>query len=105
MTRLRVEARIAAGRQARSIVVVGHVAWALRELVAAGPAGVSTFVSLAPRWSAYVFKLRTAGIAINTEHEAHGGQFRGRHARYRLACRVRIVGGQRDGGGDGRACR
>ena len=38
------------------------------------------------RWSSYIFTLRSYGIPIETEIEAHDGEYAGRHARYRLMC-------------------
>lgn len=70
----------------------GRAAWALRHLIDAGSAGLTTIDKPGPRWSDYVFKLRRAGLAIETEHEAHGGPFAGTHARYRLQTPVRIEG-------------
>ena len=54
----------------------------------AGARGVTPLDNPAPRWAAYVHRLRGAGIAIEAAREAHGGAFPGRHARYRLACGV-----------------
>lgn len=62
----------------------GRAAWALLQLVAAESKGVTALERVGPRWSAYVFDLRKAGIPILTIHETHGGPFPGRHARYVL---------------------
>lgn len=64
--------------------VSGRDAWALRALVEAGPAGVTPIDNPAPRWSAYIFKLRQLGLVIETIHECHAGPFPGHHARYVL---------------------
>lgn len=69
-----------------------RTAWALRELVRAGARGVSTRDNPAPRWSAYVHRLRGEGVVVETEMEPHAGAYPGRHARYRLRSRVRIEG-------------
>ena len=62
--------------------------WALEELRRAGAQGCTPIDSPAPRWSAYVFNLRTLGVDIETIHEAHGGEFSGTHGRYVLRCRA-----------------
>ena len=63
------------------------------ELVKAGQRGCSPIDNPGPRWSAYVFNLRTEfGVAIETIHENHGGQFAGTHARYVLHSTVEILG-------------
>jgi hypothetical protein len=63
----------------------GRDAWALLQLVASGSQGVTAIERVGPRWSAYVFKLRKAGIPVLTIRETHGGPFPGHHARYALA--------------------
>jgi hypothetical protein len=70
----------------------GRAAWALRHLIEAGPAGLTTIDKPGPRWSDYIFKLRRGGLTIETEHEAHGGPFAGHHARYRLRTPVQVAG-------------
>ena len=69
--------------------LVGRDAWALSELLRAGDGGCTVFDHPAPRWSAYVFKLRRVGLDIQTVTEAHGGPYRGTHARYVLRSQVR----------------
>lgn len=69
----------------------GRVAWALAELVRAGERGCTPIDHPGPRWSAYVFKLRAAGLDIETRHEMHGGPFPGNHARYVLRTPLRIL--------------
>lgn len=69
----------------------GRDAWALAELVRAGERGCTPIDHPGPRWSAYVFKLRNAGLDIETRHEAHGGPFAGNHARYVLKTPLRIL--------------
>lgn len=68
----------------------GRDGWALRELIRAGERGVTPLDTPGPRWSAYVFKLRRAGLEIETVHEAHGAPFPGHHARYVLKTPVRV---------------
>lgn len=86
---------VADGIGERVLTVRGRDAWALRELVGAGARGCTSIDHPGPRWSGYVHKLRRAGLAIDTIHEKHGGEFPGRHARYVLRSRVRILA---DGG-------
>ena len=89
MRRLRVTARRGDGA---TFTVIGRDAWALRELIAAGERGCTPIDHPGPRWSAYVFALRTeCGLAIETVDEAHGGPFAGTHARYILREPVEIV--------------
>lgn len=72
-------------------IVSGRDAWALSELMKAGPKGCTPIDTPGPRWSAYVFNLRGAGLAISTLHEPHSGQFSGTHARYVLNTNITIV--------------
>jgi len=72
---------------------LGRNAWALRQLIAAGRRGCTPIDNPAPRWSAYIFKLRHVhGIAIETVWEGHEGRYAGRHARYVLTSKVRLLG-------------
>ena len=72
--------------------VRGRYAWCLAQLVAAGEKGVTPIERPAPRWSHYVFWLRTEyGLSIETIEEPHGGPFRGWHGRYVLRSRVEIL--------------
>ena len=74
------------------ITVKGREAWTLLELHRAGPRGLAPIEAPAPRWSSYVHKLRTLhGVAIETLHEPHAGQFPGTHARYKLVSLIQIV--------------
>jgi hypothetical protein len=82
------------GEDVRTIVVRGRDAWALSELIAAGPEGCTPLEQIGPRWSHYVWKLRTVyGLNIETITELHGGEFSGHHARYLLHSNVSRVGG------------
>ena len=71
----------------------GREAWALDRLRAAGPKGCTPIAEPAPRWSAYVHKLRERGVPIETLTEPHGGEFAGHHGRYVLRAIVRKGGG------------
>ncbi len=76
----------------RHFTVTGRNAWALLELLAAGPRGCTPIDHPGPRWSAYVFNLkREHGLAIETRHETHRGAFPGTHARYVLLSAVEIL--------------
>ena len=76
---------------AREVTFKGRDAWALDELIAAGEAGCTPIDHPGPRWSHYVFKLRRAGLDVETITEAHGGPYKGTHARYVLRSKVRRV--------------
>lgn len=89
MTRMNVAARIGA-KDGNRVTLHGRDAWALLQLIAAGPEGVTPIERIGPRWSAYVYKLRKAGIAVSSVRESHGGEFPGHHARYTLAVPVFI---------------
>jgi hypothetical protein len=67
-----------------AIPLKGRHEWALVQLMAAGAKGCTAISNPAPRWSAYVFKLRRAGFNIETFREAHHGKYPGHHARYIL---------------------
>ena len=73
----------------------GRDRWALEALRNAGAIGCTPITTPGPRWSAYVFNLRGAGIEVDTLNEAHGGEFAGHHARYVLRSTVRPLN---DGG-------
>ena len=75
-----------------TIYAKGREEWALKQLCAAGPKGCTPIDQPAPRWSAYVHKLRKRGVPIDTLHEPHGGEFSGTHGRYVLRGDVRKGG-------------
>ena len=82
-----------AGRE-RAIRTVGRFAQTLRALVKAGPAGVTALdlSSWAVRLGHYVWVLmKRHGLNIATVIEEHGGSYPGRHGRYTILDRVRIV--------------
>ena len=75
------------------VTIKGRIAWALLELVRAGQRGCTPIDNPGPRWSAYVFNLRTEfGLSIETIHENHDGPFAGTHARYVLQTAIEILG-------------
>jgi hypothetical protein len=69
----------------------GRAAWALAALISAGEKGCTPIDHPGRRWSAYVHKLRCAGLSIETFEERHAGPYAGRHARYVLQSRVEVV--------------
>lgn len=89
MTRLTLKARVGPGGPV--VTLLGRDAWALQQLHAANENGCTPIDHPAPRWSAYVHKLRKTGIVIETVHEAHGGQFAGSHGRYVLRTEITIL--------------
>jgi len=76
-----------------TIQVIGRDAWALLSLMHAGPRGCTPIDRPAPRWSHYIFKLRSAGVHIETLDETHDGSFSGSHGRYVLRDTVAVEGG------------
>ncbi len=91
--RLCLEVEILDSPEVSSIVVLkGRDAWALLKLHLAGAEGCTPLTDVAPRWSGYVFNLRKAGFVVETVNESHGGLFAGRHARYVLRSRARLLG-------------
>ena len=70
----------------------GRELWALRELIRAGARGVTPIERPAPRWSHYVFMLRSYGLDIETIREPHSGDYPGHHGRYVLRSTVAIGG-------------
>jgi hypothetical protein len=46
--------------------------------------GCTPITEPAPRWAAYVHKLRELGVPVETVTEPHAGAFPGHHARYVL---------------------
>ena len=76
----------------KTFTVHGRDAWALMQLIAAGPKGCTAIDNPGPRWSGYVFNLkRDHGLSIVTIHEAHRGNFPGTHGRYVLLSNVEII--------------
>ena len=73
------------------VTVVGRDAWALQQLLDAGENGCTPLHNPAPRWSHYIFKLRQAGIVVETIHEDHGGPYAGTHGRYVLRSDIQVL--------------
>ena len=77
------------GEDVRTITPRGRDAWALASMLSAGVSGCTPIDHVGPRWSHYIWKLRTVyGLAIESVEEQHGGEFSGRHVRYVLRSRV-----------------
>lgn len=76
------------GSEPFNALIEGRELWALERLICAGTAGCTPITEPAPRWSAYIHKLRQRGIPIETRHEQHGGPYPGHHARYILKARA-----------------
>ncbi|GAA4169533.1 winged helix domain-containing protein [Shinella granuli] len=89
MKKLTITARILP--DGKPMTVIGRDAWALRNLINAGTAGCTPIDHPGPRWSHYIFKLRSFGFLIETVHENHGGPFAGTHARYVLRSSVEVL--------------
>jgi hypothetical protein len=80
------------GEDVRTITPRGRDAWALGELISARADGCTPITHVGPRWSHYIWKLRTVyGLAIESVEEQHGGEFSGRHVRYVLRSRVQFA--------------
>jgi hypothetical protein len=88
---LLVRYRLADDPPGKTRQATGRFGWTLLQLHKAGGTGVTTLERPAPRWSHYVWILRSEGVSIETEHEKHGGDFAGTHGRYRLISPVEIL--------------
>ena len=97
MSRIKLRALVRDGEglfDTRKIEPVGRDAQTLAELVKAGSKGITSqdVGGWAVRLSHYVFKLRkTYGLEISMTEETHGGEFPGKHGRYRLLSDVRLL--------------
>jgi hypothetical protein len=80
------------GGETFTITARGRAAWALDRLRCAGLKGCTPITEPAPRWSAYVHRLRALGVPIETVREPHGGAYAGTHGRYVLRARVQKGG-------------
>lgn len=74
----------------RTFELDGRLGWTMLQLSDSGALGVEAIKRPAPRWSAYIHKLRKMGFQIDTIMETHEGPYPGQHARYRLVCDVQI---------------
>jgi hypothetical protein len=79
------------GRSA--VTIKGRYARCLHTLIQAGEKGVSPAMDdPMPRWSHYVFWLRSHHqVIIETVTEKHGGPYAGTHARYVLRSMVTLL--------------
>lgn len=87
---LAITARIG-GEGGLVIKPTGRAAWALDQLMQAGPRGITPITHPAPRWSHYIWLLRGDGLVIETIDEPHAGSFAGTHARYVLRSAVEVL--------------
>lgn len=70
----------------------GRCAWMLNELLKSGDNGVTSVDNPAPRIAAYVFKLKKIyGLAIESVEEKHGGPYAGKHSRYHLRSKIKVL--------------
>ena len=83
--------RVYVDDQPLTTTFIGRDAWALDNPIRAGERRCTPITTPGPRWSHYVWKLRGAGVHVETIDEDHGGPFSGSHARYVLRSRIRIV--------------
>ena len=82
-----------------AVTIKGRYARCLHTLIQAGEKGVSPAIDdPMPRWSHYVFWLRSHfGVVIETVTEKHGGPYAGTHARYILRSTVTVLTTHRHG--------
>ena len=83
---MRINVTLEGGDAPRTFNLNGRLGWLMFQLAKPGSTGYSTIENPAARISAYIHELRGLGITIDTEMVPHGGDYPGRHARYRLAC-------------------
>ena len=88
---MKINATLPGGECPRTLELNGRLGWTMYQLVSAGARGVTALEHPALRWSGYIHTLRNMGIPIETEMEEHDGIYKGRHARYRLACEVSVT--------------
>src|SRR6476660_864156 len=74
------------------LILRGREAWCCATLIQVGERGFTRFERPAHRVSHYVWLLRTKrALPISTEEEAHGGPYRGSHARYHLRVPLKVI--------------
>ena len=80
------------GQSPRQVNLSGRPAWLLAKLIEAGPVGLTASdLPAGLRVSAFVLKLRRAGVPVLTLSEPNSGDFGGHHGRYVLACPVERI--------------
>ncbi|MCK0102351.1 helix-turn-helix domain-containing protein [Pseudohalocynthiibacter sp. F2068] len=87
---MKIQVTFDSGQGPQTIELRNRQGWTLYHLAKAGWHGITTIERPALRLSAYVHRLRERGFAIETEMEAHGGSYKGLHARYRLLTDVSV---------------
>ena len=88
---MKIHVTLRVGERTRAFNLDGRIGWTMVQLANAGLAGVAAYERPAPRWSGYVHELRQMGIPISTTMVRHGGRYKGRHARYTLACDASVT--------------
>lgn len=88
---MKVNVTLGGGECPRTIHLSGRLGWTLYQLAETGERGLTPLEKPALRLASYVHQLRQKGILIDTEIEEHGGAYKGRHARYRLACEATVT--------------
>ena len=74
-----------------TLTLKGRNKWAMLRLIEAGKTGCTPIKQPAPRWSAYIYNLRSFGVKVQTITERHSGAFAGNHGRYILLAEAVIV--------------
>lgn len=70
------------------LVLTARAEFFLEELLGAGDEGITTIGYPGVRVGDAIYKLRKAGVAVDTVYEEHGGEFAGHHGRYFLKSKV-----------------
>lgn len=92
MTKLSVEVEVLDDPTSpRRLTFTGRMGWALVRLYRSGELGITSLEEPAPRLSHYIFRLRRAGLSIETAREPHRGDFEGVHGRYFLRSNIRVL--------------
>ncbi|AWC22060.1 hypothetical protein CO731_01516 [Aminobacter sp. MSH1] len=95
MKNVKLTVRIRIEPDGQTMTITGRDAWCLLRLIEAAERGCTPIEQPAPRWSAYVHKLRQFGLYVETIHEGHKGDFPGNHARYVLRSTVTVIDHER----------
>lgn len=92
-----IKLRVRIGNDGPERTLIGRDAWALNMLIERGQAGATPIDAVGPRWSHYIWKIRAAGIVVETIREKHGGDYSGQHARYVLRTPLTVIERLRSG--------
>jgi hypothetical protein len=66
------------------------------EAMLANPEGITSIEFPGQRLADGIFKLRRAGVTVETIHEAHDGDAPGHHARYRIVSKIERLSAEPD---------